>query len=153
MCLHCFALTCKLKWDFDYNSSFLQRLPSGNRSCCSQNLISVRTFKQSSGGSSCGFTSIICHGCKTAHSERHILLRYVILKKNPEPSAFHEIFLARFIGYPMWHWTPSCNGGHSAPGDSNYDDIIPINHSNRWCRKWPVPVLGPHGHIIPEYTE
>ena len=30
MCPHCFALTCKLKWDFDYNSSFSQRLPSGN---------------------------------------------------------------------------------------------------------------------------
>ena len=34
----CFDLTCELKWDFDYNSSFLQHIPSGNRSCCSQNL-------------------------------------------------------------------------------------------------------------------
>ena len=30
ICLRCFALTCKLKWGFDYNRSLLQRLPSGN---------------------------------------------------------------------------------------------------------------------------
>ena len=58
MCLHCFALTCKLKWDFEKNSSFLQRLPSGNRSCSTQNLISVCTLKQTSGDMSCGFTNI-----------------------------------------------------------------------------------------------
>ena len=36
----------------------LQRLPSGNRSCSTPNLISVCTLKQSSGGTSCGFTNI-----------------------------------------------------------------------------------------------
>ena len=58
MCLHCFVLTCKLKWDFDYYSSFLQGLPSRNKSCCNQNLISVCMLEQSSGGTSCGFTNI-----------------------------------------------------------------------------------------------
>ena len=43
---------------FDYDSSFLQRLHSGNRICCSQNLISVCTLKQSSGSTSSGFTNI-----------------------------------------------------------------------------------------------
>ena len=61
MCPHCFALMCKLKWDFDYNSSFLQRLPSENMSCCNQNLISVCMLKQSSGCTSFGFTNIKSH--------------------------------------------------------------------------------------------
>ena len=33
MCLRCFALMCKLKQDFDFNSSFLQRLPSRTEIC------------------------------------------------------------------------------------------------------------------------
>ena len=44
MCIHWFALTCKLKWGFDYNSSFLQRLSSGNRSCCNRNLDSLAKY-------------------------------------------------------------------------------------------------------------
>ena len=40
MCLRCFALTCKLKWDLDYNCSFIQRLPPRNRSSCNLNIIS-----------------------------------------------------------------------------------------------------------------
>ena len=55
---HCFALTCKLKWDFDYNSSCFQKVGVVKRSCCNQNLISVCTLKQSSGGTSFGFTNI-----------------------------------------------------------------------------------------------
>ena len=58
MCLRCFALTCKLKWDFDYNSSCFQRVCIVKRSCYNQNLISVCTLNQSSGGISCGFTNI-----------------------------------------------------------------------------------------------
>ena len=55
--LLCFNMQT-VKWDFAYNSSFLQCLPSGNRSCCNQNLISVCMLKQSSRGTSCGFTNI-----------------------------------------------------------------------------------------------
>ena len=58
MCLCCFALTCKLKWDFDYNSSCFQRVGVAKRSCYNQHLILVCTLKQSSGGTSCGFTNI-----------------------------------------------------------------------------------------------
>ena len=43
---------------FNNSCSFLQCLPSGNRSCSTPNLISVCTLAQSSGGTSCGFTNI-----------------------------------------------------------------------------------------------
>ena len=36
----------------------LQCLPSGYRSCCNENLMSVCTLKQNSGGTSSGFTNI-----------------------------------------------------------------------------------------------
>ena len=58
MFLHCFALTCKLIWDFHHNSSFLQRLPSGYRSCCNKKLMSVCMLNQNSRGTSSGFTNI-----------------------------------------------------------------------------------------------
>ena len=41
MCLRCFVLMCKLKWDFDYSSSFFQRVGIVKRSCYNQNIISV----------------------------------------------------------------------------------------------------------------
>ena len=39
--LNCFNV--QTEWDSDYNSSFLQRLCSGNRRCCNLNFISVST--------------------------------------------------------------------------------------------------------------
>ena len=41
-----------------YNRHFLQRLPSGDRSCCNKNLVSVCTLKLNTGGVSRGFTNI-----------------------------------------------------------------------------------------------
>ena len=62
MCLWCFALTCKLTWHFYYNSWYQTfynaYLPSGERSCCNKNLVSVCTLKQLIGGISRGFTNI-----------------------------------------------------------------------------------------------
>ena len=58
MFLHCFALTCKLKWDFYYNSPFLHCLSIGYWSCCNKNLMPVCTLKQNNGGTSNGFTNM-----------------------------------------------------------------------------------------------
>ena len=45
-------------FDFDYNSSSLQRLPSGYRRCCNQNIMSDYTLKQNNGGTSSDFPNI-----------------------------------------------------------------------------------------------
>ena len=71
MCLRCFALTCKLKWDFDYNSSFFQRVGISKRSCYNQNIISVfpRVGEWVTQQASCA-----CVKCLSAFSCSHNLI-------------------------------------------------------------------------------
>ena len=62
MCLRCFALMCKLTWDFYYNSSwhqtFYNAYPLKIEVVVIQNLVSVCTLKQNIGATLCGFTII-----------------------------------------------------------------------------------------------